>query len=337
MADGVPPYSAVAMYDASSNSSRFDGYGLFLNALLPSSSSGMQGALGPKYAAWVAFKQANYTKFTSISAMFDSFAMGNLNVTQTAAGKTAIKQGQNDMLNKALDAYMDPHNQTSFVDDAGNAYTLPTYSGTITTAHNAINTGSSVSIDFNTNTMDTSSTSTDVSGGASGFYDIFSGGVGGSYSSFDSKAIGSAFSISGKIGQYATMPTEAQGWYNGAEVKRGFNAKQDYTVWDANSASGSWDSFFNTQTGSLARRVSQLLLVTDVDITVTSHASYSQSDLTTIKSQASFGIWPFFSASASSTQTSSYTLNTDGSLSYNYKLDKGKIEVWGVNVQPAPQ
>ena len=337
MANGVPPYSSVAMYDASANSTRYDSYGLFLNALLPTTSSGMQSALGPKYAAWVAFKQANYTKFTTVMKMFESFAMGNLNATQTTAGKTVLKQADNDQLNKALDDYMNDANKTQFVDDAGNSYTLPTYSGTITTAKTAINNGASVSIDFSTDSMDTSSSSTTISGGASGFYDIFSGGAGGSYTALDSKATSSSFSVKGKIGQYATLPTEAQGWYNGSEVTRGYNAKKDYTVWDANSNTGSWDTFFDEQTGTLARRVSQLLLVTDVDITVTSHASYRESDLTTIKSQASFGIWPFFSASASATHTSSYTLNADGSLSYNYVLDKGKIAIWGVNVQPAPR
>ena len=337
MANGVPPYSSVAMYDASANSTRFDSYGNFLNALLPTTSSGMQKALGPKYASWVAFKQANYTKFTSVKKMFDSFAMGNLDATQTKAGHQVLKQTENDMLSKAIDAYMDPENQTAFVDDTGKSYTLPSFSGTITNATTAINSGASVSIDFSTNSMDTSSSSTTINGGASGFYDIFWGGAGGSYTALDSKAVGAAFSVKGRIGQYATLPTEPQGWYNGSEVTRGYNSKNDYNVWDPNSNSGSWNTFFNENTGTLARRVSQLLLVTDVDITVTSHASYSQSDLTTIKSQASFGIWPFFFASASAKHTSSYTLNADGSLSYTYKLDKGKIEVWGVNVQPAPQ
>ena len=112
MANGVPPYSSVAMYDASANSTRFDSYGNFLNALLPTTSSGMQKALGPKYASWVAFKQANYTKFTSVKKMFDSFAMGNLDATQTKAGHQVLKQTENDMLSKAIDAYMDPENQT---------------------------------------------------------------------------------------------------------------------------------------------------------------------------------------------------------------------------------
>ena len=337
IANGVPPESAVAFFDASSKTMRSDAYGLYLNALLAPTSSGMVQALGPMYADWVIFKKANFTKYTSLDAMFDAFAMGNLNTVQTKAGKTVIAASKNAPLAKAINNFLDPQFQTTFVDSTNKQYTLPTYSGDIAAATTAINTGGSATIDFSTKTMNTKTNSTVVSGGATGMYDIFFGGGEGSYSQYDSKAATSEFSITGTIGSYATVPTVAAGWYNGAEVTRGYNGKNDFTIWDAQSNSGDWDNFFNTATGTLARRVSQILLVTDVDLTVTSHATYTQSDVTKIETEAAFGVWPFFAAEAKTSHTQTFHLNNDGSLSVKYVLPKGKIEIWGVSVQPAPK
>jgi hypothetical protein len=98
---------------------------------------------------------------------------------------------------------------------------------------------------------------------------------------------------------------------------------------------GNWDSFFGPD-GSLARRVSQLLLVSDYSLTVTSIASYSESQFQQIKTGAKFGIWPFFSASAEATHTKTMTHNEDGSLSVTYTLSPGLIAIWGATIQSAP-
>ena len=336
IANGVPPETSVAFFDASSNTMRSDSYGIYLNALLAPSSSGMIQALGPMYAQWVIFKKGNFTKYTSLDTMFDAFAMGNLNTVQTKAGKTVLAAAKNAPMAKAIDNYLDPQFQTTFVDSTTREYTLPTYSGDIAAATAAINNGKSATISFDTKTMTTTSKSTVVTGGASGMYDIFFGGGSGSYSKYDGTAASSEFTITGKIGSYGTVPTVAAGWYNGSEVTRGYNGKNDFTIWDANSNSGDWNNFFNKANGILARRVSQLLLVTDVDLTITSHATYSKADVTNIKTEASFGIWPFFSASVTTEHTNTFHHNEDGTLSVQYVLPKGKVEIWGVTVEPAP-
>ncbi|SPJ24561.1 hypothetical protein [Palleronia abyssalis] len=337
MADSVPPYSAMAFFDASGSGTRYNAYGSFLNCLLPSTAAGMKKALGPMYAEWKIFAKTNATKYATVEQMFDAFAMGNLDPTMAKAGRQVLAQAANDPLSNAFRDYANPNFQTTFVNDANQPFGLPSYTGTISNANKAIANGQSVDIDFSTNSMDTKSTSTIVSGGASGMYEIFFGGANGEYSASDEKASQSAFSIKGRIGSYATMPTQAAGWYNGSMVTHGYNAKDDFNVWDAESNSGDWYTFFNEKTGSLARRVSQIVLVTDLELTVTSEASYSQSEFEQIKTEAQFGVWPFFSAKASGTHTSSYQLNADGSLSYHYTLPKGKTAIWGVTVQPAPQ
>jgi len=286
------------------------------------------------YAKWIAYRNAD-TSDLSQEALFKKFANKFLDPNQGTKALTAFEAAKSDPLNLALSAYVDPAFLTSFVDDAGNSYTLPTYVPTISIAQDAINSGGSTEIDFSTATANTSSIGTSVSGSVSGFYEIFSGSVGGSFDQLNQKAASSSFEIKGSVGKYATVPVTAAAWYDGSMVSRAWNGKNDNTIWDPNSNMGNWASFFSG-TGSLARRVSELLLVSDYDLTVTSKASYSQSDFMQIKTQASFGVWPFFSASASATHTETYTLNADGSLSVRYQLNKGLIAIWGATIETAP-
>lgn len=334
MADAVPPESVAAYYDPSGKNARSTAYNALLHALLPATSSGLPAALGPMYANWIAYRNAD-TSDLSQEELFTKWANRHLNPGDLTKALTAYKAAKNDPLNLALDAYGDKAFQTDFVDDAGNAFSLHNYSCTISDAKAAINGGASATIDFNSATADTSATGTTVSGSASGFYDIFSGGAAGAFSQLDQMAASSDFVITGKIGKFATVPVTAAGWYDGAMVSRAWNAKNDNTIWDPNSNAGDWNAFFG-KTGSLARRVSALLLVSDYDLTVTSKATYSQSDFTKIQTEAKFGVWPFFSASASATHTQSFTHNADGTLSVRYQLNKGLIAIWGASIQSAP-
>ena len=334
MGDAVPPASVVAYYDPSGKDKRSTAYNQLLHAMLPSNSSGLQAALGPMYAKWIAYRNADNSDLTQ-EALFRKFANKFLDPNQATKAITVFEAAKSDPLNLALTAFVDKAYSTSFVDDAGNAYTLPTYAPTITIAQNAINSGASAQINFNSSTASTSSNGTSVSGSASGFYDIFSGGASGSFDQLNQKAASSSFEIVGSIGKYATVPVTPAGWFDPSMVSRAYNAKNDNTIWDPNSNMGNWNSFFGPD-GSLARRVSQLLLVSDYDRTVTSKASYSQSDFTQIKSQATFGVWPFFSASVSASHTETYTLNSDGTLSVRYQLNKGLIGIWGATIETAP-
>ena len=132
------------------------------------------------------------------------------------------------------------------------------------------------------------------------------------------------------------MAVQRGGWFTSGEYSRAYNAQSDNTIWDPQGNSGGWNSFFAQPNGSLARRVSQLLLVTDYKITVTSKATYSQEDYKKITSQASFGIWPFFSGSASYSHTTDSKLDSNSQLVTTFTLNNGLVQIWGVNVLNAP-
>jgi hypothetical protein len=335
MADAVPPLSTTAFYDPSGKNKHSSAYNELMHAMLPTSSTGLRTALGDQYANWVIYQNAD-TSNLSPEDRFKKWANRRLDPGQLNAALTSFIQTLSDPINVALTNYVNPAYSMTFVNRAGQSFVLPSYSCTIDVANMAINKGGSASINYNSSTADTSSSGTSVSGSDSGFYGIFSGAAGSSFAQLNQTSASSAFTIQGTINKYATISVDAMAWCDNSQISRAYNAKNDFTIWDPNSNMGNWDSFFGAENGSLARRVSELLLVSDYSLTVTSAASYSESDVEQIKSSATFGIWPFFSTQEDMTTTKSFTHNSDGALSVTYSLAKGLIQIWGATIQTTP-
>lgn len=334
MADAVPSNSQTQYYDPSSARQFSSGYNGMLHALLPSESSGLRATLGPMYASWIAYRSADTSSDTQ-EEVFKRWANKNLDPGKISSALTAYQAAATDPLYLAYDAFINKANYTPFVDDANQPYSLPTYSCTITNAKTAVATGGSATINFDSTTMDTTSVGTTVSGSASGFYEFFSGGASGSFDSLNTTAASSEFTITGTIDKYGTVSCDRSGWYTSDEYTRAFGGEGDNNIWDPLANQGGWDSFFGAQ-GAISRRVTELLLVSGYDITVTSKAKYSASQFQKITTTANVGFWPFFSAEVSTTHTTKYTQGADGSLIVNYKLNPGLIAIWGATVANAP-
>lgn len=339
ISDAVPPPAAVGFFDAGGMVKRSQAYGELLEALQPEGGSDLPTVLGDMYASWMTYRNAyfdNPSADLSQQQLFQRWANGHLDPRTAEKAETVFAQAANAPLLGAIDAYTAKGAKQTFVNSAGTTYSLYTYTATVQAATQAIQNGSGATISFDSTSMDTTLSHTTADGSASGFYDIFSAGAGASFDQLNETAAGSALTIEGTIGSYATLVTEAGSWFDAEEVSRAYNAQNDMTVWDPAANAGNWDSFFGQPNGSLARRVSQLLLVSDYQITVTSEASYSENDLTQITTSASGGIWPFFSVSASATQTTQATLDSAGHLVVTHTLPKGLIQIWGVTVENAP-
>lgn len=334
MADAVPSVSTTQYYNPSSASHFSSGYNGMLHALLPSTSSGLVSTLGPMYTKWIAYRSADTSDDTQ-EEVFKKWAKKNLDPGKTTAALTAYQAASTDPLSLAYDAFVNKDNYTGFVDDTNQAFTLPSYSCTITNAKTAVNTGGPVNIDFDSSKMDTSSTGTTVSGSASGLYDIFSGGASGSFSSLNTTAASGGFSIKGTIQKYGTLSCDRGSWYDSDEYSRALGAKNDNTIWDPNANQGGWDSFFGEK-GSIPRRISEMILVSGYDITVTSKATYSESQFKQITTSANVGIWPFFSVEVSATHTTKYSQGANGELITQYIQNPGLIAIWGATVADAP-
>jgi hypothetical protein len=340
MSDSVPEPAAVAYYDPSGLSKRSSAYQMLLASLLPETGTDLSTALGNMYASWITYKTTFYSSNPATpltpQQVFSNWANQTLDPRKAAQAINTFLQAANAPLNQALSALADSSSKQTFVDSAQQSYTLYKYSGTSDAAVSAINTGASATINFDSESMNTTLNNTFAQGSASGFYDIFSGGASGSFEQLNTTAAQQRFTITGQINKYATLAVNPLSWFNSGEFSRAYNAKNDNTVWDPQANAGTWDSFFGTN-GSLAGRVSALLLVSDYTITITSYATYSQNDYQQITANANFGVWPFFSASASATHTTDYSLNASGNLVVTHTLNKGLIQIWGAFVKNAPQ
>lgn len=339
MADSVPP--DTSLFDAGGMGKFSQSYANLLVALLPETGSDLPALLGDNYVNWINFRN-NYFKTpptnpVTQAQIFTMFANQYLDPQAATKAISAYNKQALSQWNVASDAYNNPANIQNFVDAAGNKTSLRMYMPVIANATSAINQGASLQLNYDSEEQESTLTETQISAAASGFFDIFSGGAGFDSDQLNTKAASQKFTIEGTIGKYATVAVQRGAWFNDAEFKRAYNAKDDNTVWDPNSNAGTWDSFFGQPNGSLARHVSQLLLVSDYKITVTSYATYSQEDYLQIKTKASFGIWPFFSGSVSATHTTDVTLNSKSQLVTTFTLNKGLIQIWGVNVLNAPQ
>ncbi len=253
---------------------------------------------------------------------------------QAAYAIAVYNKQANLPLNVALDELSAPSATQEFTRSDGQPYRLFVYSANIDAARQGLNAGGSATIDFNSDTMESRLQHTTAKGSASGFYDIFSAGASGGFDQLNKQASESSLTVKGRVGQYATLVTHPMDWFESAEFMRAYNNK-GADVWDPQSSAGGWDSFFGQPNGSLARRLSQLVLVSDYDLTVTSHATYSQDQVQKITAEASGGVWPFFSASVSASHETQYHHNDDGTLSVRHQLPKGIVQIWGANYQNA--
>lgn len=340
MSDSVPEPAAVAYYDPSGLSKRSAAFQLLLAALLPETGTDLAGVLKDMYASWVAYKanfyQSNPTTALTPLQIFTNWANQKLDPRKAQQAINTFMQAANAPLNQALAAMADPASKQTFVDNAQNSYTLYKYSGTSDAAVAAINTGASATINFDSATMNTTLNNTFANGSASGSYDIFSAGASGSFEQLNTKAAQQRFTITGTINKYATLAVDPINWFNSGEFMRAYKAPNDNTVWDPQANAGNWDSFFGAN-GSLAGRLAGLLLVSDYEITITSYAEYTQDDYQKITAEANVGVWPFFSASASATHITQYSVNNNGNLVVKHTLNKGLIQIWGAFVKNAPQ
>jgi hypothetical protein len=341
MSDAVPP-SASVFFDAGGTSKRSSAYRLLLNSLLPEAGTDLAQVLGDMYANWLSCRNgwwiANPTSTLTQEQLFNQWADRTLDPRKAASAKTTFKQAANTPLNRALDTLNDKAVTQQFIASDQTYYSLYRYSATNDAAQTVIVNGSSVdNIKYDSLNANTTLKHTTAQGAATGFWKIFSGSASGEFDQLNSTAASSQLTITGRIGKYGTLKVSPFSWFESGEYNRAYNSRNDNTIWDPRATSGDWNSFFAQPNGSLARKVSQLVLVSDYELTVTSQAKYSSEDCQKISTKASFGIWPFFSGSTAATHTSRFTYNEDKSFTVVHKLNKGLIQIWGVNVLPAPE
>jgi len=342
MSDAVPPPTAVNYYDATSMNKRSSAYLGLLSALLPETNPhALSDALGSQYGNWISWKAANPPKpAETYLAYFQRWGtQSGADPGMLARGEQAIMTAQNTPLIQACAVFTNPIGRQSFVNSAGTAYALPIYTTTHEAALNAIANGASIpDLNFDSATMNTKHLSglpPAVSLAGSGPFGLFAGRSG-ALAQLNKKASSQRVTIAGKIGSYATLVSGPGSWYTSNEVTRAFNGKNSPTIWDPGAASGDWGAFFGQPNGALARYVSQLVLISDYQLTVTIHGLYTKKDVQQLTDSSTLGAWPLFSSAHPPTQEITYKHNPDSTITVVHQLDPGKVQIWGVTVQPAP-
>lgn len=128
---------------------------------------------------------------------------------------------------------------------------------------------------------------------------------------------------------FTSLPVEPGGWYFEGYLVQMY---QNPGFWVAGpNNTNLWDTLFGPK-GSLQYVSNQVYVATDIDIWVTSKASYSAEQYSQIQSSSDTNVWPFYTSSSSSSTTTDYTQNADGSITAHIKSKPGAIQIIGFGV-----
>jgi hypothetical protein len=210
----------------------------------------------------------------------------------------------------------------------GDVSVNPIYTPTFADLLNQVNSGSSASIHFDSATANSDiSTSWAKSTGSAGlgFWGTSSSSVS---QSLNAKASSSRITVDITIDKFAYLAVRAGGWFT-----QGFFTDQykNPSKWTGGQAA--WDQVFGSS-GSCKNISNQVLLVNGYTIKTTSHASYTQSDFSSIQTSKETNVWPFYTSSSSSTTSQSHTFNADNSISTTISCKPGSLQILGMGVIP---
>jgi len=299
----------------------FDGnYGNIINGLV--TPSYVANALGTQYdQSWESYKAANVNSivFSPISAYVDSLQglmrkWGATNGVPTGvvqSGCTALQQESDSSVAVAVNLWGSNN---------GNPYGyLPSSAGIPTKFNNPSPCSFSISSIQNSANL----SNTWAKGEFGILADIFEFGNETSYSQESQKFVGSGFTLNFSCRQvsidvspitagqsFPIAGTTYGAWYSPAALQRAYAAPNDATVW---VRAADWNKYFG-DSGTFNRVVTEIFLADTINLTMTSTATFSSTEVTNLETAAEGGIWPFFVANVSGGYNSTVTHNDDNTI-----------------------
>ncbi|HEY8548256.1 MAG TPA: hypothetical protein VIL36_24525 [Acidimicrobiales bacterium] len=320
--NNIPPLSLTSQFATSGGNRFYDDYVAVLSQLQSQGDGAFRRDLGDSYGAWMSYVAALQPRPSAkeLPDTFRSWAL--INAPDIAnQGATDLAAALNDPIYRAQIAAGD---KTKFLEG------VPNFSATIADLRNAIPQSESRTVDF-----DSSKASSDVShtwakAQVSGLYEFFSGSAGGSYDQLSKKAATSGVTVKASFHNVLTFEADPGAWYVSAALAAAYHTK-DNTLW--RHGTPDWDSTFGPG-GNMLRFATSLVVADGINATISSTATYSESERQTIKANASVGIWPFFSFGGSGGHTTQTDFASDGSMTVTVSNPPGNPVVLGVNVEP---
>jgi hypothetical protein len=241
---------------------------------------------------------------TSVATLYTSNPVNGLNGNM----QIVINDAEPSFLKTlALNNYMNPK---YWVD--GNVAVDPIYAPPFSDLMSQVNAGSSAFIQFDSATADS---------------DISSSWAKSSVSeALNQKASSSRITVDFAFDKIAYLAIRAGGWFT-----QGFFADQYRNPSKWVGGQDAWNKVFGPG-GSCQFLANQTLLVNGYSYTVTSHASYSQSDYEQITTSKETNVWPFYTSSSNSQSTQSFKLNNDKSISSTVTCKPGTLQILGMGV-----
>ncbi|MEN2470310.1 MULTISPECIES: hypothetical protein [Burkholderia] len=183
-----------------------------------------------------------------------------------------------------------------------------------------------------TNSWQTDVSSTWTQGSNSGFFGLWGGS---SYTStLSQKFASSGVSVDASFRNVLPFNVTPGNWYSSSAFGLAFN-NPGSEPW-APGKKPNWETTFGSS-GNMQRFASSLVIVNEMNVTVTSNATYSESEQEQIRRNSSSGLWPFYCSGGSSGSNTSASFNATGNMTVTITSKKGVPVVIGCIVLSASQ
>ncbi len=133
---------------------------------------------------------------------------------------------------------------------------------------------------------------------------------------------------------YAVCTSVPGSWYNSSLLNIAYN-NQNASLWPINP-NPTWEDVFGDN-GSMPRLMISLVVADGMNATISSDASYSDTDQRTIQGNASKGLWPFYIPTNNSTVSNVVTFDNVNGMKIETVTQPGNLLMIGNNVLPIAQ
>jgi hypothetical protein len=218
------------------------------------------------------------------------------------------------------------------------------YSATAQDLKNAIDRGQAKTVDFNSKTQSSDTSSSWASGKVSGGYGFFGASTSASWDKFSQDIQQQGVQLEVQYDKVATLTgspltnpntldvdlSKYLPWYDSKVIQTAY-AQNDNNLWKRTAPT--WEDTFGLN-GNLKNLTIGLIVVDGITTTMTTTASVSQSERESFRAAASAGYWPFFKAQGEGGWNTNVSFNDNGSISVTSSSKAGNPNVLGVLVSP---
>lgn len=333
--NAVPPLSVNNLYNPSQFNSFSSNYGSIINNLNQPGSNQFQNDMGDYYPQWSQFLSTQSTLPSGgIMELFQTWSQLHMPAGQAMQCYTDLANIYQGAVYTAISMWLQA---------GGSGASVKAYNITVEQVATKLAQAPSGGISMNSKTETSDISHTWAEGHVGGWFDMFSGEGSGSYDDISQSLITSGLQISADFNHVITMAagplsqtsddpilSQYKPWYNAATLNLAYQNNNN-VVWK--NSPPTWDNMFGTD-GSLLRVCSALVLVDGISISISSDATFSQSEQQEIKTHASGGFWPFFEANASGGWSNNFSFDDEGKMTYTATCPVGNPVILGAIVTP---